>query len=345
MQFVVIMPSVVTQSTVTQFDIFGTGIGAPVFIVSLSNIGDTNIYNDLYLIYQVDYIPKEGINGEEKIIYKGKSRSFSLDSNEYVSPISSKEFLKFENYSVKTSIRTTLTTIDDSDPLKVKFINTQRIPDGRVRYTMTLLRSNDAVDQQSKELLILNSSKVELVSPGVAPSGFVPDVYESNPIFTWTSDIPPNIYENSDVFEIRIYRAFKGEEAAQVMNRLPVVKEGVKTYTFRYPTGGPQLIPGATYYWEVIGFLKSHTTTKIRSTPYVFKMSRTANPNVLEVINILKQYPSEYTKEIIEEISEYDSDVIIKINNKTNGIEELRTLINEFKSQKHSVISTDLTNP
>ena len=345
MQFVVIMPSVITQNSVTQFDIFGTGIGAPVFIVTLSNIGDTNVYNDLFLIYQVDYVPKEGVNSEEKIIYKGKSRSFSLDSNEYVPPISSKEFLKIENYSVKTSIRTTMTTINDNDPLKVKFINTQRIPDGRVRYTMTLLRSNDAVDQQSKELLILNSSKVELVAPGSAPSNFIPDVYESNPVFTWTSDLPPNIYENSDVFEIRIYRAFKGEEAFEAMSRLPVVKGGVKTYTFKYPTGGPQLIPGVTYYWEVVGFLKSHTTTKIKSTPYVFKMARTGNPDVLEVINILKQYPKEYTKDIIDDISEYDSDVIVKVNNLTIGIEELRTLINDFKSQKHSVISTDLTNP
>ena len=170
MQFVVIMPSVVTQSTVTQFDIFGTGIGAHVFIVTLSNIGDTHVYDDLYLVYQVDYIPKDGVNKEEKIIYKGKSRSFSMDPDEHVPPISSTEFLKFENYSVKTSIRTTETAINDNDPLKIKFIDTQRIPDGRVRYTMTLLNSNNVVDQQSKELLILNSSKVDLVAPGAAPS-------------------------------------------------------------------------------------------------------------------------------------------------------------------------------
>jgi hypothetical protein len=257
--------------------------------------------------------------------------------NEYVPPISSTDFFKKNNPAVKVSLVTTVFELPDTDPLKKQFFNTQTIPDGKVRYTMTLEKNGVVQQTETKDVTVINSTKVELVSPGSSPSGTIITVFDPHPVFLWTSDLPPYVYGPADVFEIRIYKAQSGESFAQAMSRIPVIRTGVKELQYKEPDAGYQFIPGATFYWEVIGFVKGITTTEVKSSPFSFKMSKPLNPNVQEVVNTLKLV---YGEEILEKIYEYDSDVSLKIDGQTIDVNELKDLVQRILSGEYSIQST-----
>jgi len=332
MQFIVTMPPVITGGTITQFDVFGSGLGAQIFTLILDNIKDNTSYTGLTLRYRVHYYQQSG--GGRKLLYEGISNQFSMLPNEYVPPISSKDFLKKNNPLVKVSLRTTIFELSDTDPLKQQFLSTQKIPDGKVRYTMTLEHNGSPYTEQYSEHAVINTSKVELVTPGAQATDLIQTIFNPNPVFIWNSDLPPNIYGNDDVFEVRIYKANTGESAAQALSRVPVVKAGTKTLQYKLPDEGYRLIPGATYYWEVIGFVKGISTSEIKSSPFGFKMTKPVNPKVQEVINTIKPI---YDESILEKIYEYDSDVVIKIDGHEKDVNELRELVQKILTEESSI--------
>lgn len=335
MQFIVTMPPVITEGTVVQFDVFGTGTGAQVFTVIIDNINDNTTYTGLTLRYRVYYYQQGG--GYSGILYEGLSNQFSMNPNEYVPPISSKDFLKKNNPAVKVSLQTTVFELSDTDPLKKQFLNTQMIPDGKIKYTMILEHNGIAHSTQESEHTVINTSKVELVTPGSSPSDLLTTIFNSNPIFIWNSDLPPNVYGSDDVFEIRVYKASSGESAAQAMSKVPVVREGTTILQYKLPDQGYRLIPGATYYWEVIGFIKGISTSEIKGSPLGFKMSKPVNPKVQEVINIINPVYDEAT---LEKIYDYDSDVIIKIDGHEKDVNELRELVQKILLEEYSIHNT-----
>lgn len=331
MHFIVTMPSVITGGTITQFDVFGSGVGAQIFTLMLDNIKDNTTYTGLTLRYRVHYYQQSG--GGRKLLYEGLSNQFTMLPNEYVPPISSKDFFKKNNPAVKVSIRITVFELSDSDPLKKQFLDTQKIPDGKIRYTM-ILRSSTVNIEKSSEHIVINTSKVELVTPGASATDLIQTIFNPNPVFIWNSDLPPNIYGSDDVFEIRIYKANSGESPAQALSRVPVVKAGAKILQYKLPDQGYRLIPGATYYWEVVGFIKGISTSEIKSSPFGFKMTKPVNPKVQEVINTIKPI---FDESILEKIYEYDSDVIIKIDGHEKDVNELRELVQKILTEENSI--------
>ena len=334
LQFIVTVPPVITEGTVVQFDVFGSGTGAQVFIIIVDNSTDSKSYTGLTLRYKVDYYQQGG--GSWKLLYEGLSNEFTILAHKSFSPISSKNFLKKNNPAVPVSLKTTVFELSDSDPLKKQFLDTQKIPDGKIRYTM-ILRNSTINIVKSSEHVIINTSKVELVTPGSSPSGLLSTVFDLNPVFIWNSDIPPNVYGGDDVFEIRVYKAGSGESAAQAMSKVPVVREGTTILQYKLPDQGYRLIPGATYYWEVIGFIKGIATSEIKSSPFRFKMSKTVNPKVSEVINIIKPVYNEAT---LEKIYDFDSDVTIKIDGQEKDVNELRELVQKILLEEYSIHDT-----
>jgi hypothetical protein len=333
MDFIVHVPKVVTDGSVTQFDVFGEGVGAQIFTLILRNPADT-IVNNLYLNYKVDYCPPQ--SGLIKL-YEGESNVFSMDVREVIY-LSSTRFL--DKGADKASLITDVYELPDGE-LKDKLYASQKMPDGIVRYTMRL--QGDGIDiKKYSDHTIINASTITLISPGASPSGPVISIIDPHPVFTWTSDLVSSI--NQDLFEIRVYEARSGESYTEAMSRRPVVQERTSTFSFRYPYTGHQLQSGFTYYWEVIGFPASQLSEELKSDPFCFKMIKTVNPKVQEVINILKQYPQEYTSDVLNKILSYDSDVILKISGggstKAISTQELWELIGKFISGEHSVLST-----
>ncbi len=337
MQFLVTMPPVITKGTVTEFDLFGDGTGSQVFIVILDNSTDLKHYQGLTLWYRVDYIPGSG--GGKKKLYEGVSYTFAMAPREKVPPVSSKDFLKKNNHLVKVSLSKTIYKLPDTDPLKVQFLTSQKIPDGKVRYTMKLRCGFKDEEVQTSDHSIVNSSTVELITPGAAASGNPPTEFNTNPLFIWTSDLPPNIYGNDDVYRIRIYKARSGQSMAQAMSGAPVHEAGTKDAQYQIPQGKYRFIPGAVYYWEVIGFVKGVNTTEIKSSPFGFRMAKPINPAFWEVVNALRQI---YDEEVLEKIYDYDAEVTIRKNGRVIDIQELRKLVQQIRSGAYSIQSTQV---
>lgn len=332
MQFVVTMPSIITNGSIIQFDVFGNGSGSQVFVLIVNNSGDLNTYTNLSLRYRVSYFQSGG--GSEKILYEGLSNTFTIAPNEIVPPISSTDFLHKNNPTVKISLKTTVVELSDSDPLKKKFLDTQTLPDGKIRYTMIL--EGASVPDETSDHTIINTTKVELISPGSSSSGSAAILYDPHPVLIWTSDLPPYIYGNDDVFEVRIYKAQGQESFGEALSRIPVIRAGSKENQYKVPDAGYQFTPGATYYWEVVGFVKGVTTTEIKSSPLAFKMTKPVNPKVQEVIAALKLV---YGEDVLEKIYEYDSDVTIKIDGKTVDAGELKATVQQVLSGEYSIQS------
>jgi hypothetical protein len=337
MQFIVTMPPVITKGSVAEFDVFGAGAGAQVFILILNNSDDLKHYQGLTLRYIVEYLPGSG--GGKKRLYEGISYPFTMTPREQVPPISSKDFLKKNNYTVKVSLSKTLFELSDTDPLKIQFLNTQKIPDGKVRYTMKLEHGLKDLDTKTSVHSIINSSSVELISPGAAASESPPTEFNTNPLFLWTSDLPPNIYGNDDVYTIRIYKARSGESVAQAMSGIPVVEAGTKTNQYQVPKQQYRFLPGAVYYWEVVGYVKGLTTSEIKSSPFGFRMAKPVNPAFWEVITILKQV---YGEDVLEKVYNYDAAVTIKRDGEVIDVGELRELVREIQADKYSIQSTQV---
>lgn len=337
MDFIVYVPKVVTDGTVTQFDVFGEGIGAQIFSVILHNTSDST-ENNLSLNYKVDYYPPQSTVTK---IYEGESNYFSMSIGEYIN-LSSTVFLNKNQH--KASLTMDIYELPDGE-LKDKLYASQKMPDGIIRYTMTLKKNGVIIPlPKYSDHTIVNSSSITLISPGAEPSALVITIIDPHPVFTWTSDLVSSI--NRDLFEIRVYEARSGEPYTEAMSRRPVVQERTNSFTFRYPYTGHQLQSGFTYYWEVIGFPTNQMTEELKSTPFCFKLTKTVNPKVLEVVNILKMYPQEYSIQVLNKIAAFDTDVTIRITGEgkteTINTHELRELIRKFISGEHSVLSTSV---
>lgn len=340
MDFIVYVPKIVTDGTVTQFDIFGEGVGAQIFSIILNNTSQDTA-KGLTLTYYVDYYPP---NSSKTPLYKGVSNTFHIlhsprpDSTYH--NISSGDFLKKNNPKVKASLTRDEYELPDGE-LKDKIHASQKMPDGIVRYTMHL-KGNGVNIVKYSDHTIINASSITLISPGTEPSSPVITITDAYPVFTWASDLVSSI--NQDPFEIRVYEARSGESYTEAMSRRPVMQERTSSFSFKYPYTGHQLQSGFSYYWEVVGFPNNQQTEELKSSPFGFRLIKAVNPKVLDVVNILKMYPQEYTVEVLNKIAAYDSDVTIRISGegKTEEIStyELRELIGKFITGDNEVTST-----
>jgi hypothetical protein len=202
---------------------------------------------------------------------------------------------------------------------------------------MILEQNFSVLFQQSSEHTVINTSRVDLIAPGSTPSGTTPVIYNMYPLFVWTSDLPPNIYGNDNVFTLRLYKAKSGESAAEALGRIPVFSTGTKTPQYQFTKQDYRLIPGATYYWEVSGFVKGISTSEIKSSPFGFKAAKSVNTEFWEIINTLKLV---YGEDILEKVYDYDSQATLKIDGSTITIGELRELVQKIQSTTFSILST-----
>jgi hypothetical protein len=318
-------PSVITRPTLANFDLFATGLGPTMFVIHLNNAGNPVTHKNLRLRY---YVYLERTSHPEKgkqVVYIGLSNTFDVEADTNIS-IKSNDFLVDRNPDpmVRASLHYTEYELTDTE-LKNLLLTSGRIPDGRLSFALKLLPDGVSVsDSAYSEHTILNATSVTLVSPGLDPSGVPMSVATRYPDFVWVSNLTP--YPSGDAFEIRIYEADEGETMGQALSKLPIHRAQVNTYAYKYPTGGRELVAGHTYYWQVTGLLRSTEgrTTPVQSNILAFSVYKPPNPKVLEVISILRPVVGET---VIEQVSDYSSDVMIRIDGREYGVAELRELI------------------
>jgi hypothetical protein len=327
------LPAVITGVNLGDYDLTADGTGPQMFVIFLSSLDETAARSGLRLRYTVHI---SGSDGTSERVYDGLSNYFTMNPGEMIT-ITSNQFFERDAGNPLPHLVTTLFSMSDRD--KQEIINRQRIPDGSLRFSITLESGGlPGGATKSFNCSILNTTRVTLLSPGAsAGSGMLPVVTEQYPVFLWQSDLVPGIYGGGDVFEIRIWKARTGQSPAEVIGGPPTIRQRLDAFTFEYPRNGELLVPGATYYWQVTGFLKSTTTTLINSDIYRFRMARQPAPEVLEVIALLRMV---YDEQEISQLLDYDAGVTIKINGRVVTVDALRQLILNIVAANNEITAT-----
>ena len=309
LKYIPSLPTVITDASLGQYDLFGTGFGALMFIIHLDNADDPNTYDHLQIHYTATLTYSDNGAERSQVVYEGLSNDFTINPHETVI-VPSTEFLKDNNTAVRASLVSTIRELDDP-ALKEQILTSQHIPDGTLSFSIQLLQNGTPFAQVEYPHKVINSTTIELIAPG-NPVGQQPvDLYNPRPLFVWNSQLYPGIYGTDDVFEMRIYEARPGETYTDALGRLPVFTSRENAFQRQYPVDGRQLIPGYTYYWQVIGFVKGTSTTEIRSEVYGFRLLPGTDPKVLEVLAILQII---LDNTILDQVDGYVSGVTVRIN-------------------------------
>jgi hypothetical protein len=328
--FTPLLPTVVSNVNLADYDISGNGMGAPIFsiyVVNNSNTASTNLKFNYKVI-----LNEKSINQKE--VYDGYSNTFSLDPFESAVVISN-DFFKKNNPAVKFSLSYTVYELDDLS-LKQKIFESQKLPDGSITYELYLLQNDSKIENDNIQIKIVNAVSIQLISPGSEATSRLPVLYDPHPLFIWTSELTPNLYGSEPVFELSLYEARSGESYSDAISRKPYISIKSTNIQERLPFAGPQIKPGTTYYWQVTGFLKGTSSTTIKSQVYGFYSQRKTNPRVQEIVDILRPIVDEKT---LEQIYEYDIDVSIKINNKTGTSSDVQSVVNGILGGNNTIIT------
>jgi len=334
LRYIPVLPPVVTNPSLGQMDLFGEGFGPPLFIVNISNAGDTNTYENLRIRYTVTIEFNDNGVLRRQRLYEGLTNEFSISPNEVLS-LSSTRFLDSKNPDGKIGLRYMEYELDDME-LKDQLVSSKLLPDGTLTFSLELFPSVDQiVDDNSYTHTLINTTSIDLVSPGNEMGQQVENHTNPRPVFIWMSQLYPGIYGTDDVFELRMYEARPGVSASDAVARPPFFTKRVNSVTFQYPSDAPPLVPGYSYYWEVIGFVKAAYTTEIKSEIFGFRLEPLADSTVLlnprNIDDVLEMLRPVIGDAVVEEMREYVSGDI-RIDNQSVSREELYTVLQKILS-------------
>ncbi|MBD3421931.1 MAG: hypothetical protein GF398_17610 [Chitinivibrionales bacterium] len=327
-----VLPAVMTNAHVSQFDLFGTGIGPLMFMVHINNFGDTATYTSLRVRYIVHYESKVAQTGGRQLIYEGITYPFDVKPGENFI-IRSNDFLKDDNFNVRASITSTIYELDDYD-LKKRIATSQNMPDGTIYFKLQLESNNATINSDNSDHVIINATYVELITPGSETGSEISIVNQQNPVFIWNSDLFPLDVNLGDIFEISIYEGDDGEQVGDITSRPPIRQALVATNQYQYPVTGAQLEKGKVYVWEVAAKIKGSSLSNLKSPLYRFKRYKPANPYVNQIIQTLRQV---YPEEVLQPLYGYDDDAEIIIDGKRTSLAELQQIVARINAGTYDI--------
>lgn len=336
--FISTMPSVITNISPADFDVARSGAENQVFVAYIDNLGNLDTLRNVHVQYIVTLrlSPVAGPKTVEKL-YECKSNVFSLAPNESRSQVTSKAFFDGAP-GAKFYKANTLFELSESE-IRERYFRTQRVPDGQIVQTMVLKDAdeNTIINAGSHSHTILNATNISLISPGRESSMETPVLQESNPVFVWSSDLPPHIYGTSPVYEFRLYEARGGESAHEAARRAPVYSEKTTVFTLRYPPSAPRLVSGTVYYWEIVGYLKGFSSSTLASELFGFMYVGEANPEIDEILRILSKVCGE---DELKEVFPYRERAEIRIEADPAEISGLREAVDSMATGTYRVLGT-----
>lgn len=156
--------------------------------------------------------------------------------------------------------------------LKTDILATGRLPSDTYIFRFELLQNGVLIAQEEIRFILNNPRTLDLISPGtVANSPEEGLVYSAYPLFRWESDIPtfklviaeqlPDAQDDLSPEEVMQQRIVYEETFSVQSNMLAstqAVGRVLPSTLFQYPVGGARMLEsGKTYYWQMIGIVKS----------------------------------------------------------------------------------------
>lgn len=213
-----------------------------------------------------------------------------------------------------------------------------QLPSGRYDLILEVLLSNSdsPIGSDVETIIVSNPVSLDLISPGQnAGMAQCPTVLSTLPQFTWNSDV--------DRFMITVCELLPTNNSPEdVMQNPPRLRMALQrnqdffgTPTFQYPSAGLPLLPGRTYYWQVLALLQTASgEVQLPSEIWCFKMhSNEAAQNLIELQQLLNLLATLGLQDILElfkpggPLAGYAPNGKIRMNGRNVDLGELLALL------------------
>jgi len=180
-------------------------------------------------------------------------------------------------------------------------LRTGTLPSGQYDVTVKVLIGNQPQDTES--FIISNPISLDLISPGQnAGMAECPTLFSPLPQFTWNSD--------ADKFIITVCEYLPTNSGPEdVMQNPPRARVTLRrnqdffgSPTFQYPSGGLPLVPGRTYYWQVLAsFQAASGEVQLPSEIWCFKIhGNDAAENALQLQQLMNWLATMGLQDLLE---------------------------------------------
>jgi len=289
----------------SDFNFSGRGTSASeLFILTITNQSSTPQQCELILHI---YSQNEGTLAD------GHTNPFTLEPNGFLTITNQNLFSAAQQFSLQD-----YNINQAGTELKSTLLATGRLPSDTYIFHFELLQAGGAsLTETEIRFVLTNPRTLDLVAPGtVANSPEEGLIYTPYPLFRWESDINtvklviaeqlPDTKDDFSPEEIMQQRIIF-EEIFTVQSSMgtttPVSGTIIPSTLFQYPVGGARsLEEGKTYYWQLIGYVKSSgAPLEIPSEIWKFKIAgsgsnQTLTPLQQQILNLVRELDASLLK-------------------------------------------------
>jgi hypothetical protein len=194
--------------------------------------------------------------------------------------------------------------------LKNAILSTGRLPSDTYIFHFEIIQAGMVIEEEDIRFILDNPRTLDLISPGVV-AGSDEDglVYGAYPLFRWESDIStfrliiaeqlPDARDDLSPEEVMQQRIVFEETFSVQSNMMPsasIVGKPLPSTMLQYPVGGARLLQaGKTYYWQMIGLVKSSGgPLEIPSEIWKFKVvgaepGQNLTPLQQQILNLVRE--------------------------------------------------------
>ncbi len=264
------------------FDINNPSVGPPLFFIDIIN--NQQVQN-VRLILKVRSEKRGNLaSGETRPFVLQPFQTLTISNNDLFSDVGD---YRLESFRIQEDV------LND---LLQDVLATGRLPTDTYQFEVQLkgVQNPITIDDEQFEIDVSNPNTLDLIFPGQPATGTAsecPEIYTNLPQFRWESDMKR--------FLVIIAEARAGEDPESALNQEPrflrtfIIGDQSSTETiettsetgkiefipspsFQYPAFGEVLTlkPGRTYYWRVIGLVKTSSgLEKFKSEIYCFRIA------------------------------------------------------------------------
>ncbi|MBN1560005.1 hypothetical protein JW998_07125 [candidate division KSB1 bacterium] len=283
----------------SDFNFSGRGTSAAeLFLVTLTNGSNEQQLCELAI---------EIVAESQGLLASGHTRPFILAPNEQIRVSNRDLFTKAQQFSLED-----YQIADVGNELTSILLATGRLP-ADTYYFRFNAQSGGFSDETEIRFVITNPNTLDLISPGViATSAEEGLIHTPLPLFRWESDIntfrltiaeelpdaqdglsPEEMMQQRVIFQ-QILTVGSGLDA-------PLTGHIIPSTLFQYPVDGRPLEEDKTYYWQIVGLVRSSSELEIGGEIWKFRIVGTGGAGTLtplqqQILNLVRELDSSLLK-------------------------------------------------
>ncbi|MBN1465501.1 hypothetical protein JXA02_07055 [candidate division KSB1 bacterium] len=276
----------------SDFNFSGRGTSAAeLFLITMTNSSNAEQLCELFI---------EIVAESQGLLASGNTKPFMLAPNELIRVTNRDLFTKAQQFSLEN-----YQIADVGNELSSILLATGRLP-ADIYIFRFQLKSGGFMDEAEIRFVLTNPTTLDLISPGViATSEEDGVIYTPLPLFRWESEISafrlmiaeqlPDAHDDLSPEEVMQQRVIY--QQTLVVSGAPYELAGqvIPSTLFQYPIDGRPLQEGVTYYWQIVGLVKSSGEwLEIAGEIWKFRIIGTGETAVLtplqqQILNLVRE--------------------------------------------------------